>query len=63
MDECMRNVMKNCNGCIFKQIESRHWELDDYCILNNKCISGMDMEEDCPLMGEGEDYVQSTALQ
>ena len=49
MDGCVSNVPENCNGCTFKQMVSRHWELEDYCILNDKNISRMIMEEDCPL--------------
>lgn len=56
-------VLKNCNGCKFKQEMGRHWDLEDYCFLNKISISRMDMEEDCPLCGKGREDVQSTTLQ
>ncbi len=63
MDTHVSDVPENCNGCMYKQILSRHWELEDYCALNQKSISRMDMEKDCP-MAEGRiAYVQSTTLQ
>lgn len=63
MDANVSDVPKNCNGCVYKQILSRHWELEDYCALNNKKIEMVLMEEDCPLAERGTDYVQSTTLQ
>lgn len=42
-------VPKNCNGCIFKQNMSRHWELKDYCFLNKKSTDKIIMDKDCPL--------------
>ena len=46
------NVPENCNGCKFKQEMGRHWELEDYCFLNQISISRIDMEKDCPLWGK-----------
>lgn len=43
------NKPKNCNYCKFKQIMSQHWDLEDYCLLNKKCISKINMEVDCPI--------------
>lgn len=63
MDANVSDVPKNCNQCAYKQILSRHWELEDYCVLNNKSISRMDMKNDCPLWGKGRKDVQSTTLQ
>lgn len=63
MDANVSSVPKNCNGCKFKRMVSKHWELEDYCILNNKSISRMDMKKDCPLWGKEGNYVQSTTLQ
>lgn len=40
---------ENCNGCKFKLEMGRHWELEDYCFLNQKSISRMDLGKDCPL--------------
>lgn len=54
MDASVSSVPKNCNGCKFKQIVSKHWELEDYCALNNKSINRMNMKKDCPLWGGGE---------
>ena len=62
MDGCRCNVPENCNGCKFKEAVSRHWDLEDYCILNGKKINRMVMEEDCLLVGTEEDYAQSTTL-
>ncbi len=42
---------ENCNRCIFKQVMSQHWDLEDYCFLNRKHISKISMDEDCPLKG------------
>ncbi len=44
------NRPENCNNCIFKQIMSQHWDLEDYCFLNKKHISKINMDEDCPLI-------------
>lgn len=63
MDAHVNNVPENCNGCVYKEMVSRHWELEDYCALNKISISRMDMEKDCPLAGGGTDHVQGTALQ
>jgi len=63
MDIHVNNVPENCNGCMYKQMVSRHWELEDYCILNRKNINRMNMEEDCPMAEGRVDYVQGTALQ
>lgn len=57
------NVPENCNGCKFKQEMGRHWELEDYCFLNQISISRIDIKKDCPLWGKEGDYVQSAALQ
>lgn len=62
MDAHVNNVPENCNGCVYKEMVSRHWELEDYCALNKINISRMVMEEDCPLAERGRDYVQSTTL-
>ena len=35
---------ENCNRCKFKQEMGRHWELEDYCFLNQKSISRNDTE-------------------
>lgn len=43
------DVPENCNNCRFKQIMSKHWDLDDYCLLNKKRIGRIAMDEDCPL--------------
>lgn len=40
---------KNCNNCIFKQSMSKHWDLEDYCLLNKKITSRIVMDRDCPL--------------
>lgn len=63
MDANVSDVPKNCNGCVYKQILSRHWESEDYCALNKINISRMVMEEDCPLRRKGRKDVQSTTLQ
>lgn len=41
---------KNCNNCLFKQVMSQHWDLEDYCLLNKKRMSNIVMDEDCPLV-------------
>lgn len=43
------NAPKNCNNCIFRQNMSQHWDLDDYCFLNKKSTSRINMDRDCPL--------------
>jgi len=45
------NKPENCNNCIFKQIRSQHWDLEDNCFLMKKVISRINMDEDCPLEG------------
>lgn len=57
------NAPENCNGCKFKQEMGRHWELEDYCFLNQISINRIDMEKDCPVWGKEVDYAQSAALQ
>ena len=44
------NVPKNCNKCAFKKIMSKHWDLEDYCLLNRKITSRIVIEKDCPLV-------------
>lgn len=44
------NVPKNCNKCVFKQIMSQHWDLEDYCLLNRKITSRIIIKKDCPLV-------------
>lgn len=49
MKNCVDNIPKNCNNCAFRKIMSKHWDLEDYCLLNKKHTSRIVMEEDCPL--------------
>lgn len=49
MDGYLHIIPKNCNDCAYKQMVSRHWELEDYCMLNKKKIREIVMDEDCPL--------------
>lgn len=39
----------NCNHCIYRVNVSRYLDMDDYCSLNMKCISkiNMDIDSDC----------------
>ena len=62
MDGCRCIVPENCNGCKFKEAMSRHWELEDYCVLNGKEINRMVMEEDCPIAGNSTVKSHSTNL-
>lgn len=39
----------NCNHCIYRVNVSRYLDMDDYCSLNMKCISKINMDIDCPL--------------
>lgn len=45
----MDSKPENCNHCIFNQSMSRHWDLEDYCLLNKKNRSKIIMDMDCPL--------------
>lgn len=49
MKDCVDNKPENCNHCIFNQSISKHWDLEDYCLLNKKNISKIVMDKDCPL--------------
>lgn len=49
-----KNTPKNCNNCIFRQNMSQHWDLEDYCCLNQKHTSKIIMEKDCPLKNRRE---------
>lgn len=48
----MNNIPKNCNKCAFKQIMSQHWDVEDYCLLNQKITSRIIIKKDCPLVEE-----------
>lgn len=43
----------NCNHCKFKKELSRYFDLEDYCYLNQKKISQIVVDEDCPMVGLG----------
>lgn len=44
---------QNCNHCIYRQDVSRHWDLEDYCLLNMKKTSRITVDRDCPIGEEG----------
>lgn len=63
MDIQVDNRPKNCNRCIYNQNVSRHWDLEDYCLLNKKSIGKIMIDRDCMLRElEDKKYEQSTRL-
>lgn len=51
---------ENCNHCIFTQSMGRHWDLEDYCLLNKKNRSKIIMDMDCPLKEMRGKYIFSS---
>lgn len=49
MKKCVDSKPENCNYCIFNQSISKHWDLEDYCLLSKMNISKIVMDKDCPL--------------
>ena len=49
MEAYMDIKPKNCNHCIYRENVSRCLDLEDYCSINTKNASKINMATDCPL--------------
>lgn len=43
------DISKDCNHCNYRDNLSRHWDVEDFCSLNQKKISKINIKQDCPL--------------